>query len=178
MSSTGLVAELERLAIAIGAQRPGEEEVCLPSVAERISKALGVKPDEVAILAVSLKWRHLHFLVPQALKSVGFIPLSSPSALAARTARENRVEVDNRFHETRHASVFEGVKNDTLTAEAIQKIVSAPIIVGDKVVGVLQISRKGATSTGAGPDFGQDDVTKITALCRPLGKLIQHLIGG
>jgi len=177
MSSLGLVAELERLAIAIGAQKPGEEEISLPSVAERIAKALDVKPDEVAILAVSIKWRHLHFLVPQALKNVGFIPLSSPSALAARTARENRAEVDNRFHETRHASVFEGVKNDTLTAEAIQKIVSAPITVGDKVVGVLQISRKGATSLGAGPDFGPDEVTKITALCRPLGKLIEHLTG-
>jgi hypothetical protein len=177
MSSAGLVAELERLAIAVGTQKPGEEEISLPSVAERISKALGVKPDEVAILAVSIKWRHLHFLVPQALKNVGFIPLSSPSALAARTVRENRTEVDNRFHETRHASVFEGVKTETLTAEVIQKIVSAPITIGDKVVGVLQISRKGATPAGAGSDFGQDEVTKITALCRPLGKLIQHLTG-
>lgn len=177
MSSTGLVAELERLAAAVSDQKAGEQEISLPSVAERIAKALSVKPDEVAILAVSIKWRHLHFLVPQALKNVGFIPLSSPSALAARTARENRIEVDNRFHETRHASVFEGVKNETLSAEAIQKIVSAPITVGDKVVGVLQISRKGATSAVAGLDFGHDEVTKITALCRPLGKLIQHLTG-
>src|SRR5258708_4942318 len=177
MSSIGLVAELERLVIAIGTQKPGEEEISLPSVAERISKALGVKPDEVAILAVSLKWRHLHFLVPQALKNVGFIPLSSPSALVARTARENRTEIDNRFHETRHASVFEGVQNDSLTAEAIQKIVSAPITVDEKVVGVLQISRKGASSALAGPDFGHDDVTKITALCRPLGKLLERLTG-
>src|SRR6266478_8271872 len=177
MSSASLVSELERLASAVGAQKPGEQEISLPAVAERIAKTLGVRAEEVAILAVSAKWRHLFFLVPQALKNVGFIPLSSPSALAARTARENRAEVDNRFHDTRHASVFEGVKNDALIAEAIRKIVSAPITAGDKVVGVLQISRKGATSTSAGPDFGQDDVTKIAALCRPLGKLIQHLTG-
>src|SRR5882724_8204280 len=177
MSSASLVSELERLASAVGAQKPGEQEISLPAVAERIAKTLGVRAEEVAILAVSAKWRHLFFLVPQALKNVGLIPLSSPSALAARTARENRVEVDNRFHETRHASVFEGVKNDALIAEAIRKIVSAPITVGDKVVGVLQISRKGATSTSAGPDFGPDEVTKIAALCRPLGKLIQHLTG-
>src|SRR5882672_7457292 len=177
MSSIGLVAELERLAIAIGTQKPGEEEISLPSVAERISKALGVKLDEVAILAVSLKWRHLHFLVPQALKNVGFIPLSSPSALAARTARENRVEVDNRFHETRHASVFEGVKTETLRAEAIQKIISAPIVHADKVVGVIQISRKGTSAALSGADFTSDDVNKVNAICRPLGKLIQHLNG-
>src|SRR5258707_14992282 len=129
MSSTALISELERLASALSSQKPGEQEISLPSVGESIAKILNVKAEEVAILAVSTKWRHLHFLVPQALKNVGFIPLSSPSALAARTARENRTEIDNRFHETRHASVFEGVQNDSLTAEAIQKIVSAPITV-------------------------------------------------
>ncbi len=175
MSSAGLVAELERLASAISTQKPGEQEISLPAVAERISKVLGVRPDEVAILAVSEKWKHLHFLVPQALKNVGFIPLSSPSALAARTARENRTEVDNKFHETRHASVFEGVKSETLTAEAIQKIVSAPITINNKVLGVLQVSRKGASLASAGPDFASDDVAKITSLCKPLGKLILHL---
>ncbi|HWZ97906.1 MAG TPA: GAF domain-containing protein [Candidatus Dormibacteraeota bacterium] len=177
MSSAGLVSELERLAAALSNQKPGEQEISLPSLAERIAKSLGVKAEEVAILAVSTKWRHLHFLVPQALKNVGFIPLSSPSALAARTARENRTEVDNHFHETRHASVFEGVKTESLSAEAIQKIVSAPIVCGDKVVGVLQVSRKGTSAASAGPDFTSDDLTKVTALCRPLGKLIQHVTG-
>src|SRR5262245_35459202 len=177
MSNASLVSELERLATAVDARNPGEQEISLPAVAERIAKTFGVRSEEVAILGVSVKWRHLHFLVPQALKNVGFIPLSSPSALAARTARENRAEVDNKFHETRHASVFEGVKNETLTAEAIQKIVSAPITLDNKVVGVLQVSRKGSSLAFAGPDFASDDVTKITSLCRPLGKLMQHLAG-
>jgi len=178
MSSIGLVAELERLAIAIGAQKPGdEEEISLPSVAERISKALGVKPDEVAILAVSMKWRHLHFLVPQALKNVGFIPLSSPSAAgrAHRAGKSRRS--DNRFHETRHASVFEGVKNDALIAEAIRKIVSAPITVGDKVLACCRSAARERRPPVRDRILGRDEVTKIAALCRPLGKLIQHLTG-
>lgn len=177
MSSAGLASELERLASAISTQKPGEQEISLPALAERIAKSLGVKTEEVAILAVSTKWRHLHFLVPQALKNVGFIPLSSPSALAARTARENRTEVDNRFHETRHASVFEGVKTETHSAEAIQKIVSAPITTDGKVVGVIQVSRKGTSAALSGPDFTSEDVNKVSAICRPLGKLIQHLTG-
>lgn len=177
MSSAGLVSELERLAEAIGSQKSAGAEISLPTVAERIAKTLGVRPEEVAILAVSTKWRHLHFLVPQSLKNVGFIPLSSPSALAARTVRENRAEIDNRFHETRHASVFEGVKTETLSAEAIQKIVSVPIPGDGKVIGVLQISRKGTTAASAGPDFSHVDVEKIAALARPLGKLIQHFAG-
>jgi hypothetical protein len=177
MSSAGLVLELERLATALATQKPGEQEVSLPSLAERIAKTLGVKTEEVAILAVSTKWRHLHFLVPQALKNVGFIPLSSPSALAARTARENRTEVDNNFHDTRHARVFEGIKTESLSAEAIQKIVSAPITLDGRVVGVFQVSRKGTSSAVSGPDFGADDVNRINSICRPLGRLIQHLTG-
>src|SRR5215475_7702278 len=177
MSNASLVSELERLATAVSAEKPGELEISLPAVAERIAKTLGVRAEEVAILGVSAKRRHLHFLVPQALKNVGFIPLSSPSALAARTARENRAEIDNRFHETRHARVFEGVKAETLSAEAIQKIVSAPILFGEKVIGVLQVSRKGSNPSAAGPDFSPDDVARIVTLCRPLGRLMQHFAG-
>ena len=177
MSSASLVSELERFAEAIGSQKSAGVEISLPTVAERIAKSFGVRTEEVAILAVSKKWRHLHFLVPHSLKNVGFIPLSSPSALAARTVRENRAEIDNRFHDTRHASVFEGVKTETLSAEAIQKIVSIPIPCDGKVIGVLQISRKGTTAAASGPDFAPHDAEKLAALCRPLGKLLQHFTG-
>src|SRR5882672_3149355 len=133
MSTTlSLVSEMERIANSLGAEQGEGTRISLASVAEKIAKNLGVRTEEVAILAVSTRWRHLHFLVPEALKNVGFIPLSSNSALAARTARDSRPEIDNRFHETRHASVFEGVKTETLRAEAIQKIVSAPITTDGK----------------------------------------------
>jgi hypothetical protein len=169
-----LVAELEKLAssLVLEGEKP---EFSLASVAERIAKTLGVKPEEVAILGVSTKWRHLHFLVPESLKNVGFIPLSSNSALAARTVRDSRPEIVNNFATVRHASVFEGVKSPSITGEAIQKIVSAPILSGDKVIGVIQISRKGSSVKTAGPDFSADDLGKVLALCKPLAKLIQHV---
>jgi len=83
-----LVAELERLANALDVDAGDSTKVSLQSVAERIAKMMAVKPDEVAILGVSVRWKHLYFLAPEILKNVGFIPLSSNSALAARTARE------------------------------------------------------------------------------------------
>jgi hypothetical protein len=42
---------------------------------------------------------------------------------------------------------------------------------------VLQISRKGESPATAGPDFVPDDMTKVMALCRPLGKLVRALAG-
>ena len=174
---TSLVNELQRLADALDKESTPPAEIPLAAMADKIAKSLGVKSDEVAILGVSTRWRHLHFLVPQALKNVGFNPLTSNSALAARTVRDSRPEINNNFSAVRHATVFEGVKAPTTSGESIQKIVSAPILCGGKVVGVMQVSRKGASPTEAGPDFTADDLGKILALCKPLGKLVRHLAG-
>jgi GAF domain-containing protein len=171
-----LVTELERLADALESEAGDPTQISFVSVAERIARNLSVRTDEVAILGVSNRWRHLHFVVPEALKNVGFIPLSSKSALAARTTRESRPEIINDFTSVKHASVFEGVKLVAEGAEVIQKIISAPILSGDRVVGVIQISRKGAGGKVAGPDFTSDDLGKVLALCKPLGKLLQRTI--
>lgn len=176
MSTTlSLVSEMERIADALDVEQGAVSQVSLASVAEKIAKNLGVRTDEVAILAVSNRWRHLHFLVPEALKKVGFIPLSSNSALAARTARDSRPEIENSFATARHATVFEGVKITGESAEAIQKMISAPILMDGKVIGVIQVSRKGANPANAGLDFTADDLGKILAFCKPLGKMLRHL---
>jgi hypothetical protein len=172
-----LAAELERLADALGTDAGGASAFSWSSVAQSIAKSLGVKPDEVGILGLSSRWRHLYFLAPEALTNVGYIPMSSHSALAARTARESRPEINNNFPDIRHATVFEGVKTGGDSAEAIQKIISAPILSGDRVVGVVQISRKGSSVNTAGPDFTPADLGKVLALCKPLGKLLQHTAG-
>jgi hypothetical protein len=174
-TSFSLVSELERLANALETDASSSSQVSLTSIAERIARTLGVKSDEVALLGLSTRWRHLYFLVPESLRNVGFIPLSSPSAVAARTARESRPDIINNFASVRHATVFEGVKIGAEDAEAIQKLISAPILSGEKVVGIIQVSRKGPSAHAAGPDFTAEDLGKILALCRPLGKLLQHI---
>ena len=171
-----LATALERLADTLDGEAGDHPQVSFASVAERIAKNLSVRADEVAILGVSHRWQHLHFVVPEALRNVGFIPLSSKSTLAARTTRESRPEIINDFSSVKHASVFEGVKLAAEGAEVIQKIISAPIVSGDRVVGVIQISRKGANVKAAGPDFTSDDLGKVLSLCKPLGKLLQRAV--
>ncbi|HEY2546424.1 MAG TPA: GAF domain-containing protein [Candidatus Acidoferrum sp.] len=176
-TSLSLASELERIANAIESDATATSQISLSGIAEKIARNLGVKSDEVALMGVSTRWRHLHFLVPESLKQVGFIPLSSTSAIAARTARESRPDIINNFAGIRHATVFEGVRISGETSEVIQKLISAPILSGDKVVGVIQVSRKGPNAGSAGPDFSADDLGKVLALCKPLGKLLQHLTG-
>jgi hypothetical protein len=83
-ASLSLVSELERIASTLESDGAATGQISLTSVAERIAKNLGVKTDEIALMGVSNRWRHLHFLVPESLKQVGFIPLSSTSAIAAK----------------------------------------------------------------------------------------------
>src|SRR5260221_26782 len=97
--SKSLAAELEVLASSLTTGDEHNSQLSIPSLAERIAKTFDVKPDEVAILAVSEKWRHLYFLVPQALRHVGQIPLSSTNALAARNVRFHVKGFSNSFSE-------------------------------------------------------------------------------
>jgi GAF domain len=176
-TSHSLASELERIASAIESDATATSQISLTSIAQRIAKNLGVRPDEIALMGVSNRWRHLYFLVPESLKQVGFIPLSSTSAIAARTARESRPDIINNLASVRHATVFEGVKISGETSELIQKMISAPILSGEKVVGVIQVSRKGPSARDSGPDFTADDLGKVLALCKPLGKLLQRISG-
>lgn len=78
------------------------------------------------------------------------------------------------FSSTRHPVVFEGIKINGETPEIIQKLISAPILIDGKVIGVIQISRKERNASGVGPDFTSDDLGNLLALCKPLGKLLQR----
>jgi len=174
---SSLVSELERLASALQ-DDPGESaRLSLPNIAERIARSIGVRADEVAILGLSTRWSHLFFLVPESLRHTGFIPLSNTSAVAARTVRESRPEIINNFQAVRHHPVLQGGKIGSEPSATIQKMISAPIQREGRTVGVIQISRKGDTPASSGPDFSSEDLSKVVAICKPLGKLVQRVTG-
>jgi len=132
-----------------------------------LAKLFGVRRDEVALLR--LQGRMLHFVFPAELRAAGAIPLSS-SAVAARTASGRKPEVFNSFVKVKHSSIFEMVKlgnHDSAPdpeVRVIQKLMSAPIVGKDgSVLGVVQISRKGATLAAAGPDFTPDQLLLLEA---------------
>jgi GAF domain-containing protein len=145
----------------------------LAEVAGHVAKGFGVGPDEVAILILAEQGKSLKFLIPEKLQAVGTIPMTSTTALAARTVREKRAELVNNFTAARHASVFEGIPLGRQRGELIHKIMSAPIVAEGKVVGVVQISRKGRTPTDAGPDFTQKELRELTSITGVLGRFVK-----
>ena len=114
----------------------------------------------------------LGFVLPVALQRAGAIPADSKVAVAARSVRERRPELINNFATQSHARVFEVISPEQNSAEPIQKIMSAPVFHGDKLVGVAQISRKAATAISAGPDFTGRDLKQLQEINALLARII------
>lgn len=170
--ATRVAAELEEIVDRIEKQSLPFDSKSLGEVGRQLAKLFGVKEDEVAVLELAPSGRFLKFVMPAKLREVGSIPLSSTTALAARTARERRSDILNNFPIARHATVFEGVPLGRPAGEAIQKIMSVPILRGNTVVGVAQICRKGVSLSEAGPDFTSRDLSEMQGLNQALGKLL------
>src|SRR5438445_317211 len=154
--SEQLATDLGHLVEELAKEARPTEPANLARLGEQVASLFKAKPDEVAVLALTGQDKFLKFIIPEKLQAIGTLPMTSTSALAVRTVREKRPELFNNFAGTRHATVFEGVPLGRRHDEPIQKLMSAPIFVEDKVNGVVQISRKGRTSAEAGPDLTQD----------------------
>lgn len=148
----------------------------LTQLAAQIAQAFRARKDEVAILRLLSTGNVLSFLFPLKLQKVGAIPLTTSHSLAAKTIRDKRGEIVNNFSVYKHPTVFEAVD---LSAEEkavpIQKIVSSPMIVDGKVVGVIQISRKAKPGDPIGADFTPSDLTELNAVGTILGRYVATL---
>ena len=145
----------------------------LVQLAAVFAQAFKGRKDEVALLQVSPEGRMISFLFPTKFQKIGAIPLTSSHSLAAKTVREKRGEIVNNFSVYKHPTVFESI--DVSAAEKatpIQKIVSSPMIVDGKVVGVIQLSRKGKPGDRIGPDFTPSDLTELNTAGTIVGKFI------
>ncbi len=159
------INELKKWVAELVRQGSGADFIGLNRVVDIVSKNFGVQPHEVAIMTITPDDRFLRFIFHSMLREVGQIPLTSTNSLAARTVREKRPEVINHFAVVPHSSVFEAVPiaEDT-RADAIQKIMSAPIAIDRKVCGVIQVSRKGKSAGEAGPDFTHQQLRELKSI--------------
>jgi len=167
------VGELKKWAAELVRKNTAGEFVGFNRAVDLISKNFALQPHEVAIFAMTTDARFLYFVVPEKLKEVGRIPLTSTNSLAARTVREKRPEIINHFSVVPHASVFEAVPlSEEQRGDPIQKIMSAPMTLEKKVIGVIQVSRKGKTAAEAGPDFTHSELRELKTIADALAHCI------
>jgi len=171
------IGELKKWLGEIARKGDAAETFSLTRFSELVGKNFGAQPHEVAVMEITSDERYLRFLAPENLRAVGQIPLSSTSSLAARTVREKRPEIVNHFTVVRHASVFEAVPiAEEQRGEPIQKIMSAPIKLSSRVIGVLQVSRKGKSTAEAGADFTHSQLRELQVISDAMAPCL-HLAG-
>jgi hypothetical protein len=167
------VANLDVLVESLESSGVAPDSDALLKVANTLGSLFHVETDEVAVLKIVPKYKSLKFAIPEKLTPVGTIPLTSTTALAARTARDRKPELANNFSTARHANVFEAVPLGRDPSELIQKIMSAPIMDGTRIQGVVQICRKAATLAETGPDFTQKDLRALISLAPALNRFLK-----
>ena len=151
---------------------------CTPNeICGQVAKTFAVRPMEVGLFR--LEQGVLSFVHPEELRTAGRIPVSS-SGVVARTARTRKAEVFNDFAEVSHHMVFELIVLEGsagIPDQVIQKLMSAPVIAEDgTVIGVIQVSRKAAMRSKAGPDFTREDLDKLVAIAEKVAVLIPKLV--
>jgi len=145
----------------------------LSRLAAQISKGFKAKKGEVAILRLSADGNMLSFLFPTKLSLIGAIPLTAAQSLATKTIRDKGGDIVNNFATYRHPTVFEAVDLSVEEkAVPIQKIMSSPMIVEDKVVGVIQVSRKARPGDPVGPDFTSAELAELDKVGEAIGKFL------
>lgn len=167
------LADLSKVVAELTKAGQAPDTAVFARIGEQIGKDFDAKPDEVAILALVRGGKFLQFVVPEKLQKVGDIPMTSTNSLAVRTARDRRPEVINNFATARHPTVFEAVPLGQQRGEPIQKIMSAPVTADGKVVGVIQISRKGKNVASVGSDFTPKELNDLVALGGKLGPCLK-----
>lgn len=144
----------------------------LEEAAKLICGAFTLKPDELVIFSLDSESGFLGFLWPLKLRDAGAIPLTAATPLVVQTARENRGFLNNFFSTSPHASVFENFRINDSPPLPVQKIMSAPIGRDGKVVGVIQVSRKGEDAARAGNDFSRNELLALERIASVIAGFI------
>jgi hypothetical protein len=138
----------------------------IPLAVKMLSKVFKVQTGDIALFLVVPQEEMLKFAWPEKLQSSGAIPLNAKRSLVAKTLREQRGYLDNRFAQAAHGVVFEAFSGDS----PVQKILSVPMVIDGVAKGVVQVSRKALEHKDAGADFSRAELAALQKIASIIGR--------
>ena len=99
----------------------------------------------------------MEFIYPSQLKG-NSLPINNKS-IAGSAVLNRRPYISNNVRLEKSFIVFDWIMDRGSTP--IQKILSYPVILTEKVISVIQITRRGDSLSEAGPDFEKSDLEKL-----------------
>lgn len=138
----------------------GDKEIDYIELDRKIAGILNLTQGCVFVLTVHRDGRSLEFVYPPEFKGNVF-PIDGKS-IVGRTVVARRSYISNNVPQERGFILLDWFMNRGGTP--IQKEITCPVILSDKVVAVLQITRRGASLSESGPDFRREDLEKIKSV--------------
>ena len=126
---------------------------------KELSEILNLSQECVFILSANKDGRLLEFVYPLRLKGT-MVPVDSRS-IVGRAAVNKRFYISNNAQAERDFIFLSSVMSRK--GDPIQKMITYPVTFADKVVQVVQVTRRGTGLSEAGKDFTKEDVEKIKA---------------
>ena len=99
----------------------------------------------------------MDFIYPSQLKG-NLLPINNKS-IAGSAVLNRRPYISNNVRLEKSFIIFDWIMDRGGTP--IQKIISYPVLLTEKVISVIQITRRGDSFSEAGPDFEQSDLEKL-----------------
>ncbi len=172
----GMKEQLQAIVKAHGASREGLGQGA-KVLAEAVAQSLKVKSDEVAIMLLNTSGQTLVFVWPPPLfDGHAAFPAAHKTAIASSILATMKGKVDNKMAESKHLKFYELVKGMETSKLPIQKMVALPLFVGDRKLGVVEVSRKGKSPDEAGPNFTPEDAQALVALCKEASPFLGQLV--
>ncbi|MFA5516890.1 MAG: hypothetical protein WDA20_11450 [Desulfuromonadales bacterium] len=158
-----------QLAIGLSTTPPHSR---LAFASREIALFFDVQPHEIGLFQIDPRTQMTILRSPQSIGRPAAIPIQSvASSLVIVTQKERRGRINNEFSSTPHLHMVEHTLAEREQRIPVQKIMSAPIIAGDEVSWVVQVTRKGKTRDEAGPDFTASDLECLENITRALAGL-------
>lgn len=146
-----------------------------PELEERMEAAVGalcrvfaVGRKEVAIFVLDARLDSFSFLWPPEMRTAGSIPFSANRSLVSTTASERRGFLNNSFSSTPHLFVFEAFGKERTAP--IQKIMSVPMLDGNELKGVIQLSRKGEDTDLTLRNFSEPELVAFGEMAKVIAR--------
>ena len=116
-------------------------------LATHLAKFFEVETHEVGLFKVDNTGRFLDFVWPKHRLAHDIkIPIKSfYTSLVSKTARDKEGSIDNTFATSKHLKMFELALEDREHCIPMQKVMTVPVFDGDKLLWVIQVSRKGGS---------------------------------
>lgn len=125
----------------------------------QLAKDLNTEEGSLFVLVNDVNTNILEFVYPTKLRG-NLVPVNSKS-LVGKAVVSGKSYIVNDLKKEKNVIVLDWLMR--MGMEPVQKVITYPVMLGERIIAALMVVRRGDTLTQA-PDFGQEDIERLKAI--------------